>query len=83
MSQTLFLFRLIPPRADFAQTMTAKEQSAMSEHTRCPVCDAVTWLQIEGERHVAVGCERCGLVVGGIGAVSPAPGSTRRRPAAG
>ena len=34
MSQMLFLFRLIPPRADFAQTMTAKEQSAMSEHTQ-------------------------------------------------
>jgi uncharacterized protein YciI len=29
---TLFLFRLIPPRADFAQTMTAEEQSAMAEH---------------------------------------------------
>ena len=32
MSETLFLFRLIPPRADFAQTMTADEQQAMSEH---------------------------------------------------
>jgi uncharacterized protein YciI len=32
MSQTLFLFRLIPPRADFAQTMTAEEQSAMADH---------------------------------------------------
>jgi uncharacterized protein len=32
MSETLFLFRLIPPRADFAQTMTADEQHAMSEH---------------------------------------------------
>ena len=31
MSQ-LFLFRLIPPRADFAQTMTAAEQSAMAGH---------------------------------------------------
>jgi uncharacterized protein len=29
---TLFLFRLIPPRADFAQTMTAEEQKAMAEH---------------------------------------------------
>ena len=28
----LFLFRLIPPRADFAQTMTAEEQQAMAEH---------------------------------------------------
>jgi uncharacterized protein YciI len=28
----LFLFRLIPPRADFAQTMTADEQSAMAGH---------------------------------------------------
>jgi uncharacterized protein YciI len=31
MSQ-LFLFRLIPPRADFAQTMTVEEQSAMAGH---------------------------------------------------
>jgi uncharacterized protein len=29
---TLFLFRLIPPRADFAQTMTPEEQQAMAEH---------------------------------------------------
>jgi uncharacterized protein len=28
----LFLFRLIPPRADFAQTMTAEEQRAMAGH---------------------------------------------------
>ena len=28
----LFLFRLIPPRADFAQTMTADEQKAMAGH---------------------------------------------------
>ena len=32
MNQGLFLFRLIPPRADFAQTMTAEEQQAMAEH---------------------------------------------------
>ena len=32
MSQALFLFRLIPPRADFAQTMTPDEQRAMAEH---------------------------------------------------
>ena len=30
MNQGLFLFRLIPPRADFAQTMTAEEQQAMA-----------------------------------------------------
>ena len=29
---SLFLFRLIPPRADFAQTLTAAEQKAMAEH---------------------------------------------------
>jgi uncharacterized protein YciI len=29
---SLYLFRLIPPRADFAQTMTAEEQSAMAGH---------------------------------------------------
>jgi uncharacterized protein YciI len=30
---SLFLFRLIPPRADFAQTMTPEEQQAMAAHT--------------------------------------------------
>lgn len=29
---SLFLFRLIPPRADFAQTMTEAEQQAMAAH---------------------------------------------------
>ncbi|HEY9266234.1 MAG TPA: YciI family protein [Mycobacterium sp.] len=29
---SLFLFRLIPPRADFAQTMTDDEQQAMAQH---------------------------------------------------
>ncbi|MGZ8801530.1 MAG: YciI family protein [Mycobacterium sp.] len=32
MSETLFLFRLVPPRADFAQTMTDAEQDAMAKH---------------------------------------------------
>jgi uncharacterized protein YciI len=32
MSEALFLFRLIPPRADFAQTMTLAEQHAMTAH---------------------------------------------------
>ncbi len=32
MSDKLFLFRLLPPRADFAQTMTADEQEAMAFH---------------------------------------------------
>jgi len=32
MNHGLFLFRLIPPRADFAQTMTAEEQQAMADH---------------------------------------------------
>jgi uncharacterized protein YciI len=32
MSEALFLFRLIPPRADFAQTMTGDEQQAMARH---------------------------------------------------
>ena len=32
MSETLFLFRLVPPRADFAQTMTPAEQQAMAGH---------------------------------------------------
>ena len=29
---SLFLFRLIPPRADFAQTMTDDERATMAEH---------------------------------------------------
>ena len=32
MSDKLFLFRLLPPRADFAQTMTPEEQDAMARH---------------------------------------------------
>ena len=32
MSETLFLFRLVPPRADFAQTITPAEQDAMQRH---------------------------------------------------
>jgi uncharacterized protein len=29
---SLFLFRLVPPRADFAQTMTPAEQQVMGAH---------------------------------------------------
>ena len=29
---SLYFFRLTPPRADFAQTMTPDEQAAMAEH---------------------------------------------------
>jgi uncharacterized protein YciI len=32
MSDKLFLVRLLPPRADFAQTMTPNEQDAMARH---------------------------------------------------
>ena len=32
MSESLFLFRLIPPRPDFAQTMTTDERQAMAGH---------------------------------------------------
>ena len=32
MTDKLFLFRLLPPRADFAQTMTPDEQDAMARH---------------------------------------------------
>jgi uncharacterized protein len=44
---TLFLFRLIPPRADFAQTMTAEEQQAMAEHM-------VYWRQLLADGKVVV-----------------------------
>jgi uncharacterized protein len=29
---SLFLFRLLPPRADFAQTLTPSEQETMQQH---------------------------------------------------
>ncbi|MDT5095037.1 MAG: hypothetical protein QOH60_4400 [Mycobacterium sp.] len=32
MNDKLFLLRLLPPRADFAQTMTPGEQDAMERH---------------------------------------------------
>lgn len=32
MSDKLFLFRLLPPRADFAQTLTPHEQDVMAQH---------------------------------------------------
>jgi uncharacterized protein YciI len=32
MTDKLFLLRLLPPRADFAQTMTADERDAMERH---------------------------------------------------
>ncbi|HEX3547450.1 MAG TPA: YciI family protein [Mycobacterium sp.] len=32
MSGSLFLFRLVPPRADFAQTMSPDERDAMTLH---------------------------------------------------
>jgi uncharacterized protein YciI len=44
---TLFLFRLIPPRADFAQTMTDAEQQAMSAHMEY-------WQQLLTDRRVLV-----------------------------
>jgi uncharacterized protein len=47
MSQMLFLFRLIPPRADFAQTMTPDEQRSMAEHMEY-------WQQLLREGRVVV-----------------------------
>jgi uncharacterized protein YciI len=47
MSEVLFLFRLIPPRADFAQTMTAAEQDAMHRHQHY-------WQDLLAEGHVVV-----------------------------
>jgi uncharacterized protein YciI len=44
---SLFLFRLIPPRADFAQTMTESEQAAMAEH-------AEYWQQLLRDGRVVV-----------------------------
>ena len=47
MNQTLFLFRLIPPRADFAQTMTPAEQEAMTGHQEY-------WQQLQRDGRVVV-----------------------------
>ena len=41
MSDKLFLFRLLPPRADFAQTMTPDEQDTMTRH-------AAYWRELMG-----------------------------------
>lgn len=43
----LFLVRLIPPRADFAQTMTSDEQHTMDLHSRY-------WEQLRDGGHVVV-----------------------------
>jgi uncharacterized protein len=47
MADKLFLFRLIPPRADFAQTLTPGEQDAMSRH-------AVYWRELLAAGRVVV-----------------------------
>jgi len=47
MSEKLFLFRLLPPRADFAQTMTPDEQDAMARH-------AAYWHELMGAGRVVV-----------------------------
>jgi len=44
---SLFFFRLRPPRADFAQTMTPSEQEAMAAHQQY-------WHQLLVEGRVAV-----------------------------
>jgi uncharacterized protein YciI len=44
---TLFLFRLIPPRADFAQTMTDEEHKTMADHL-------AYWEQLMAEGKVLV-----------------------------
>jgi uncharacterized protein len=47
MSEKLFLFRLLPPRADFAQTMAPDEQDAMARH-------AGYWHELMGAGRVVV-----------------------------
>lgn len=47
MSGKLFLFRLLPPRADFAQTMTGYEQDVMKRH-------AAYWTQLLAAGRVVV-----------------------------
>ena len=47
MRAKLFLFRLLPPRADFAQTLTPAEQDAMTRHQ-------AYWQQLLAEGRVGV-----------------------------
>jgi uncharacterized protein YciI len=47
MTDKLFLLRLLPPRADFAQTMTADERDAMERH-------AAYWRELLHEGRVVV-----------------------------
>ena len=47
MGDKLFLFRLLPPRADFAQTLTPDEQDAMTRH-------AAYWRQLLDAGRVVV-----------------------------
>ena len=47
MSDKLFLFRLLPPRADFAQTLTPEEQDVMARH-------ATYWRSLLAEGRVVV-----------------------------
>jgi uncharacterized protein YciI len=47
MTGKLFLFRLLPPRADFAQTLTPAEQDAMRQHQ-------TYWRQLQAEGRVLV-----------------------------
>jgi uncharacterized protein len=47
MSAKLYLVRLIPPRADFAQTLTPAEQDAMARH-------AGYWKELLGAGRVVV-----------------------------
>jgi uncharacterized protein len=47
MTDKLFLFRLLPPRADFAQTLTPAEQEAMQQHQ-------TYWRQLQSEGRVLV-----------------------------
>jgi uncharacterized protein len=44
---SLFLFRLLPPRPDFAQTLTPQEQETMSRH-------AEYWMQLLANGRVVV-----------------------------
>jgi uncharacterized protein len=47
MSGKLFLFRLLPPRPDFAQTLTQAEQDAMQQH-------AAYWKRLLADGRVVV-----------------------------
>lgn len=67
------LVRFRDAQGEIVGALPAGERFPVPDATDpCPVCDAVSWTQVafthDGHPGVSVGCERCGFVVGGVGA---------------